>query len=283
MMGRAATGAAEPDGAWHERSVGDSARRAEGRARPSRLSPTRRPSRFRPPRRTARAADRAATPPRPPASSRTASPASSRLRPARRRSARPAALRPAGYGQQPYGQPGYGQPPATGSSRRTAAVRTAGSLRQRLPPGLRLPPEPRHERPGHRSMILGIIWIYWIGSILAVIFGHIALNQIKKTGQNGRGMADRRAHPRLHRGRPSLVVIIVIAGGRRGHRRQPDDVLTGHLRGTGRSTVPVAFDLRASAGRLSLRAWGAPGSRACASSRTIRAAGLRACRATGQA
>jgi hypothetical protein len=39
------------------------------------------------------------------------------------------------------------------------------------------------------SMILGIIWVYWLGSILAVIFGHIALSQIKRFGQRGRGMA----------------------------------------------------------------------------------------------
>ena len=41
------------------------------------------------------------------------------------------------------------------------------------------------------SLVLGIVWLYWIGSILAVIFGHIALSQIKKSGglQGGRGMA----------------------------------------------------------------------------------------------
>jgi hypothetical protein len=41
------------------------------------------------------------------------------------------------------------------------------------------------------SMVLGILWLYWVGSILAVIFGHISLNQIKKSDgmQTGRGMA----------------------------------------------------------------------------------------------
>ncbi len=40
------------------------------------------------------------------------------------------------------------------------------------------------------SMVLGIIWIYWIGSILAIIFGHVALNQMKKNpSQKGRGFA----------------------------------------------------------------------------------------------
>jgi hypothetical protein len=72
------------------------------------------------------------------------------------------------------------------------------------PPGARaaLAPPPtsasvvyvHHERTNGlaiASMVLGIIWIYWIGSILAVIFGHVALSQIKKSEgmQRGRGMA----------------------------------------------------------------------------------------------
>ena len=39
------------------------------------------------------------------------------------------------------------------------------------------------------SMVLGIIWIYWIGSVLALVFGYIARRQIKQTGQGGNGMA----------------------------------------------------------------------------------------------
>jgi len=39
------------------------------------------------------------------------------------------------------------------------------------------------------SMVLGILWIYWIGSALAIIFGFIALSQIKERNQKGRGMA----------------------------------------------------------------------------------------------
>jgi hypothetical protein len=41
------------------------------------------------------------------------------------------------------------------------------------------------------AMVLGILWLYWVGSVLAVIFGHIALNQINAAGgtQQGRGMA----------------------------------------------------------------------------------------------
>ncbi|HEY6424059.1 MAG TPA: DUF4190 domain-containing protein [Pseudonocardiaceae bacterium] len=39
------------------------------------------------------------------------------------------------------------------------------------------------------SMVLGIIWIYWIGSILALIFGYIARQQIRERGEGGAGMA----------------------------------------------------------------------------------------------
>jgi hypothetical protein len=39
------------------------------------------------------------------------------------------------------------------------------------------------------SLVLGILWLYWIGSILALVFGYIALNQIKQRNQGGKGLA----------------------------------------------------------------------------------------------
>jgi hypothetical protein len=41
------------------------------------------------------------------------------------------------------------------------------------------------------SLVLGIVWICGLGSLLAVIFGHIALDQISKSAgtQSGRGLA----------------------------------------------------------------------------------------------
>lgn len=73
------------------------------------------------------------------------------------------------YPQPPYGQAGYGQPP--------------------------------YGQPGYQvqstngmaiaSMVLGILWLYWIGSVLALVFGYIARKQIDASGgaQGGRGMA----------------------------------------------------------------------------------------------
>ncbi len=41
------------------------------------------------------------------------------------------------------------------------------------------------------SLVLGILWVWFIGSLLAVIFGHIALGQIKRAAdaERGRGLA----------------------------------------------------------------------------------------------
>lgn len=39
------------------------------------------------------------------------------------------------------------------------------------------------------AMVLGIVWVYWVGSILALIFGYVALNEIRRTKQAGEGMA----------------------------------------------------------------------------------------------
>jgi hypothetical protein len=40
------------------------------------------------------------------------------------------------------------------------------------------------------SMVLGIVWLYWIGSILALVFGYKARKEIDASGgvQDGRGM-----------------------------------------------------------------------------------------------
>jgi Domain of unknown function (DUF4190) len=40
------------------------------------------------------------------------------------------------------------------------------------------------------SFVLSLLWIFWIGSILAVIVGHIALSQTKDPARSsGRGLA----------------------------------------------------------------------------------------------
>lgn len=41
------------------------------------------------------------------------------------------------------------------------------------------------------ALVLGILWLYWIGSILALVFGYVAKSQIDKSGghETGKGMA----------------------------------------------------------------------------------------------
>ena len=41
------------------------------------------------------------------------------------------------------------------------------------------------------SLITGILWMWWLGSVAAVIMGHVALHQIARSGgrQTGRGLA----------------------------------------------------------------------------------------------
>jgi hypothetical protein len=41
------------------------------------------------------------------------------------------------------------------------------------------------------SLVVGLLWMWWIGSVLAVVLGHVALNQIARSqgAQSGRGIA----------------------------------------------------------------------------------------------
>jgi hypothetical protein len=50
---------------------------------------------------------------------------------------------------------------------------------------------PRYNGFAIASLVLGILWIGWIGSILAIIFGFLALNHIETSNgaQTGRGVA----------------------------------------------------------------------------------------------
>lgn len=49
--------------------------------------------------------------------------------------------------------------------------------------------EPRTNVAAIASMALGILWIWWVGSVAAIVLGHLALNQIAERGEEGRGMA----------------------------------------------------------------------------------------------
>lgn len=100
---------------------------------------------------------------------------------------------PPGYGQPGYGQPGqpgYGPPPGS----EQPAYGQPGYGQQPYPygqpPGYPYrPPIRGNNGMAIASMVLGIVWIYWIGSVLALVFGFIAKKQIRETGEGGSGMA----------------------------------------------------------------------------------------------
>jgi uncharacterized protein DUF4190 len=39
------------------------------------------------------------------------------------------------------------------------------------------------------SLVLGILWLYWVGSIMALVFGYVAQQQIRQRGESGGGIA----------------------------------------------------------------------------------------------
>ncbi len=59
------------------------------------------------------------------------------------------------------------------------------------PPAVRpFPASPGTNGLAIASLILGIVWVFGVGAILALIFGIVALRQIDRTpGQGGRGLA----------------------------------------------------------------------------------------------
>jgi Domain of unknown function (DUF4190)/Domain of unknown function (DUF1707) len=66
------------------------------------------------------------------------------------------------------------------------------------PPARMHPMPPVFVRPARRpnglaiaSVVVGVLWMWWLGSIAAVVMGHIALRQIERSGgtQTGRTAA----------------------------------------------------------------------------------------------
>ncbi len=85
---------------------------------------------------------------------------------------------PAPY-QTPYPGPYQGQVPYQGpyQGQYQPAYYPAG------------PPATRTNGMAIASLVLGCLWLWWLGSILALVFGYIALGQIKQRRESGRGMA----------------------------------------------------------------------------------------------
>jgi hypothetical protein len=102
-----------------------------------------------------------------------------------------------------FGQPGAYPPP--GTDQQPGGFRQPGTY----PPGSYPAPGPypSPQDPGYwpqqggyaapqttsglaiASLVLGLMWLFWLGSVLALVFGLISLSQIKRTNQKGRGLA----------------------------------------------------------------------------------------------
>ena len=83
-----------------------------------------------------------------------------------------------GYAPTPQGMP-YGQP----------VHQPPGAYPAPYGYGYPYAPPKRTNGLAIASMVLGILWLYWIGSILALVFGYIAKKQIRERGESGGGMA----------------------------------------------------------------------------------------------
>lgn len=97
---------------------------------------------------------------------------------------------PLGYGQQPPSAGGYGQqPPSYGGYAQQGYGQGYGQAYGQ--PGYGYAPPRSTNGMAVASLVLGIIGLVFCGltSIPGVILGHIALNRIKKTGEEGSGMA----------------------------------------------------------------------------------------------
>lgn len=108
---------------------------------------------------------------------------------------------PAGYSQPAYPPPAYGAAPSPAQP--PAAYGTPAGYGQGAPYRPAQPPYGYGGYPAIRtnplavtslvSSLVGVVfgwtWVLGLGVIVGVITGHIALGQIKRTGEKGRGMA----------------------------------------------------------------------------------------------
>ncbi|GAA3902018.1 DUF4190 domain-containing protein [Microbacterium invictum] len=105
-------------------------------------------------------------------------------------------------------EPGQPQPPAYGAPPQTPPYAAPGAYQPPAYPGAapQYPGAPQYPAYGYGgypvqknnvlaivsmiASILGFIWVLpFIGSLAGAIMGHISLNQLKTSGEKGRGMA----------------------------------------------------------------------------------------------
>jgi uncharacterized protein DUF4190/uncharacterized protein DUF1707 len=73
----------------------------------------------------------------------------------------------------------------------TADVTPPAPSMRRAGPPVFVGPTRRTNGLAIASLVTGVLWMWWFGSVVAVVLGHVALKQINASGgrQSGRGMA----------------------------------------------------------------------------------------------
>lgn len=97
----------------------------------------------------------------------------------------------------PWGEPPYQPPQPAYVPPQPPAPPQGWAQYPGYPPQYPQGPGQWHSAPNHQrtngmaiaSMVLGILWLWWIGSVLALVFGYVAKSQIRDRNELGGGMA----------------------------------------------------------------------------------------------
>ncbi|NUT42798.1 MAG: DUF4190 domain-containing protein [Thermoactinospora sp.] len=95
-----------------------------------------------------------------------------------------------GYGQQPPSGGGYGSGPQQGYGQPYGGYQPpSGGYGQ--PGGYGAPPPTKTNGMAIASLVCGLVGLVLCGvsSVVGIILGHMALNQVKRSGEEGKGMA----------------------------------------------------------------------------------------------
>jgi hypothetical protein len=86
---------------------------------------------------------------------------------------------------------GAAQPPDPGGGGMPGYVPAPQSLPAAAPPPYAAGVAQTTNGLAVASLVLGILWLFWLGSLLALIFGYIGKSQIDQSGgaQGGKGLA----------------------------------------------------------------------------------------------
>jgi DNA-directed RNA polymerase specialized sigma24 family protein len=93
---------------------------------------------------------------------------------------------PPSYASSPVGTRGQRVPPPSPSLQPRMVRDSRPPI---APPPYYYAPSPPTNGLAIASMVLGILWLSGLGALLALILGNVALSQIKRRGEGGRGMA----------------------------------------------------------------------------------------------